>query len=337
MQCPKCKLEISEDSKFCPNCGVEISKYRKESIDTNPKILNVKSDMKKRYDYYLSLKIDPKVIERDKQIGKNKYLRYNSAEYKSETTNSDDSGCLTIFVFIAFIGWAICHLLDIECPFGILFVVSTIISGVYFIMYELISSSSQSQEVVDILKELKNRVDEHNKNFITTTASKLLEENGVTHISKEIMLTRTIDRIEKIVVDESSSTFLLVDVNCTCPTSRTYTQKALFSEILRYAFLDKSTSTQTATSKTSSNSGKALGGAVVSKLLVDDATAGAVIGGSGGRVTETTYKTTVNRKYQITIYLNRLEDSVITIITSSGNATNEIIATLEYILNKKGK
>lgn len=27
MQCPKCSLEISEDSKFCPNCGVNIFEY----------------------------------------------------------------------------------------------------------------------------------------------------------------------------------------------------------------------------------------------------------------------------------------------------------------------
>lgn len=38
-------------------------------------------------------------------------------------------------------------------------------------------------------------------------------------------------------------------------------------------------------------------------------------------------------KNQITIYLNRLQDSVLTINLTSGNTTNEIISTLEYILN----
>ena len=109
--------------------------------------------------------------------------------------------------------------------------------------------------------------------------------------------------------------------------------QANYSEILRYSFLDKSTSTQVATSTTSSNSGKALGGAIASQVLIGNATAGAVIGGSGQRTTETTYKTKVNNKYQITIYLNRLQDSVLTINLTSGNTTNEIISTLEYILN----
>jgi hypothetical protein len=167
--------------------------------------------------------------------------------------------------------------------------------------------------------------------------AKLLDENGVKHVDKEIMLTRIMGHVHKIVIDEASSIFLLLDLNCDCPNPVITTQKALFSEILRYNFLDNSTQTQSSTSKTSSNSGKALGGAVVSKLLINDAAAGAVIGGSGERVTETTYKTTINHKFQITIYLNKLEDSIITINTTSSDITNEIIATLEYILNKEGR
>lgn len=336
MQCPKCNLEISEDSKFCPNCGVEISKCEKESLEPKLESSIVKSDAEKKYDYYRLLNIDSKIIERDKQIGENKYLRYNPAEYKAEISNSDTIGCNAILTFIVLLisSWFICAIQRIENAFRVSVTLSLIITVIY-IVYAL--ATLKPQDTVDILKKLKNRVDEHNKNFITSTASKLLEENGVETVSKEIMLTRTIDHIEKIVVDESSSTFLLVDVNCTCPTSRTFTQKALFSEILRYEVIDRTTQTQTATSTTSSNSGKALGGAVVSKLLINDAATGAVIGGSGKRTTQTTYKTTTHEYYNLNIYLNRLEDSIIRINTSSRNNISEIVSVLEFILNNKGE
>jgi hypothetical protein len=329
MRCPKCNLEIPDGAKFCPCCGVYISKYLEEN-----KISEPKDEQEEKYNYYIkSLGIDKILIDRDRKVGSNEYLPYNKfIEYKAKESS-----------FSGFIGIAIV-ILSIDIPFiyfsvagGYGLPVLAIVIFLITITFTWIFCSSELEkhnESINALKGLQCRVDEHNENFMATTLTKLLDENGVKHVDKEIMLTKTMGHVHKIVIDEVSSIFLLLDLNCDCSNPIITTQKALFSEILRYNFLDNSTQTQSSISKTSSNSGKALGGAVVSKLLINDATAGAVIGGSGERVTKTKSKTTINPNYQLTIYLNRLDNSVITINTTSGDIMNEIIATLEYILNK---
>lgn len=187
------------------------------------------------------------------------------------------------------------------------------------------------------LVELQKQIKEHNTNLFKNYINKTLKENNI-HVNKEIVLESSGYCKEKVLIDDENKTFNIVKF--TMPknmedSSSCSIKQAKYSEILRYSFIDKSTSTQVATSTTSSNSKKALSGAIVSDLLIGDATAGAVIGGSGARTTETTYKTKTINKYQITIYLNKLQDSVITINLESGNITNQIISTLEYILRNK--
>lgn len=35
MQCPKCKEEISDNSKFCSNCGINIKEYLEKLEEEN--------------------------------------------------------------------------------------------------------------------------------------------------------------------------------------------------------------------------------------------------------------------------------------------------------------
>ncbi len=221
-------------------------------------------------------------------------------------------------------------------PFALIFkalVCVIVIAIPYFIF-----TSNNYTDTSNAIDDLKNKIKAHNNTLFKNYIAKTLKENNIQNISKEIIIQSSNYCSEKVLIDDENKTFNIVKF--TMPknindTSSYSIQKAKYSEILRYSFLDKSTSTQVATSTTSSNSKKALGGAIVSDLLIGDATAGAVIGGSGARTTETTYKTKIINKYQITIYLNKLQDSVITINLESGNITNQIISTLEYILRNK--
>ena len=74
---------------------------------------------------------------------------------------------------------------------------------------------------------------------------------------------------------------------------------------------------------------------ILGDLLIGNSTTGAIIGGSGKRTTETTYKTSVKNDYQIVIYLNSLDCSTITINTPYRNKVNDIISLLEYILHNR--
>ena len=196
----------------------------------------------------------------------------------------------------------------------------------------------ERNEIEKTINDLEEQIKNHNANLFNNYIVNKLKEYNIQNISKEIVLQASYNSCEKILIDDENKTFNLVKFTMpkNMEDSSSFSIKQVkYSEILRYVFLDKSTTTQVATSTTSSNSKKAIGGAVATKLLIGDATAGAVIGGSGARTTETTYKTKKIRKYQITIYLNKLEDSLITINLESGNITNQIISTLEYILRNK--
>lgn len=54
-------------------------------------------------------------------------------------------------------------------------------------------------------------------------------------------------------------------------------QKVDYKNIIKYELIDNSTTSQIATSITSSNAGKALGGAIISDLLIGNSTTGAII------------------------------------------------------------
>ena len=208
------------------------------------------------------------------------------------------------------------------------------ISAIIFAIKTL-QENSNTKEFQDKITNLQKDIVEHNKNVYTYLLMSELEKYEVSNLTKEATLYYN-DYIkeEKVGVNDTEKylAYYEFDLNIYNGKTSAIVQNAYYKDIIKYELIDKSTTTQTATSVTSSNSGKAIGGAIVTGLLMDVATTSAIIGGSGGRKTETKYKTSVEEAYQIIIYLNSLENSTITINTKYRNKVNDIVAMLEYIL-----
>lgn len=199
---------------------------------------------------------------------------------------------------------------------------------------------SISQELKEKVQNLQEKVEKHNKEVYNYALKAMLDEKGVRKLRQEITLSQWwyvseekfgVDNDEKAIIYYKFS--FQASTNSASPSS--FIKKVPYKDIIKYEVIDNSTTTQTSTSITSSNSGKALRGAILSDLLVDNATVGAIIGGSGARITETTYKTTVKNSFQIVIYLNSLEDSTITINTTNKDRLKGIVSILEYALRNQ--
>lgn len=187
-------------------------------------------------------------------------------------------------------------------------------------------------------KTLKKKIDEHNKNVYDNLLKSELMANEIDNLTKEISIYHWDFAQEEVLgVNNDNKYLAYYKLGFNSSTSKFYgiIQKVDYNNIIKYELIDNSTTSQTATSITSSNAGKAFGGAIATGLLLDDATTGAIIGSSGQRKTETTFKTTVKNSYQIVIYLNSLENSTITINTTYRNKVNEIVSILEYILRNQ--
>lgn len=176
------------------------------------------------------------------------------------------------------------------------------------------------------LNDLKNNIFFHNNNY--NLNQKFIEKYGM--YNKELFTRSTKFSIEKIFIYDEQKKFYYVRLfwNKKYHIETPTIIFCDFSDILRYEFVDKTSSKTTATSTTESNSGKALGGA----LLLGET--GAIIGAAGERRTETEYKTEYKYSYDINIFLNRLNDAIIKVNTNSRNIASEIISVLEYILKQ---
>lgn len=270
---------------------------------------------------------------------------------------------ITLFCILAVISiiiWFIwCSQNDFE-------VISSIGKAILLIIITFAGSSMPTQSETNELQRKKDCLKEKNKQYVLKITDEILYQNGFTNISKEIVillkapeespdLTPLIEDektsmedirkfakqfetyyIKKLVIEEEKNLIGYIDYKIieTTGEESSHISTAKYNEILSYDIIDKTTSTQIATSKTSSNSGKAIGGAIVSNLLFGNATVGAVVGGSGARTTETITKTNKEELYQINIYVNNLHNSIIKIETSDRNVISEIVAVLEIIMNK---
>lgn len=187
-------------------------------------------------------------------------------------------------------------------------------------------------------KTLKKKIDEHNQNVYDNLLQLELTANEIDNFTKKISL-RHLDFVKDEVLgvndDDKYLAYYNLEFNSSTSKFAGTVQKIEYCNIIKYELIDNSTTSQTATSVTSSNAGKALGGAIISDLLVGNSATGAIIGGSGQRKTETTFKNSVKNSYQIVIYLNSLENSTITINTKYRNKVNDIISILEYILRNQ--
>lgn len=196
----------------------------------------------------------------------------------------------------------------------------------------------ETDDFVDRAKMLKEKIDKHNQNIYDNLLKSELTANGIDNFTKEISLHHwdfVKDEVLGVNDDDKYLAYYNLEFNSLTCKFAGIVQKVEYCNIIKYELIDNSTTSQTATSITSSNTGKALGGAIISDLLVGNSATGAIIGGSGQRKTETTFKNSVKNFYQIVIYLNSLENSTITINTKYRNKVNDIISILEYILRNQ--
>lgn len=197
---------------------------------------------------------------------------------------------------------------------------------------------SVSNEFIQKASNIQKLVVEHNKKVYNNLMKSELNRHGINNFTREVSIYHfDFVKDESIGINDDEKYFAYYKFSLDYSTGKPVSniKKFNYKDLIRYDLIDNSTTTQTATSITKSNAGKALGGAAIAGLLFNNATAGAIIGGSGQRKTETTFKTSVKNSYQIVIYLNSLEDPIITINTGSRNKVNEIISMLEYILRNQ--
>ena len=280
--------------------------------------------------------VEMKIIE-DK-LNTHEYITFDKSDFKISNSRAWKEAIFNYFLVLIG-GTLILMIFDTVINKNILGIINMLIqiSAIIFAIKTL-QENSYTKEFQDKITNLQKDVVEHNKNVYTYLLMSELEKYEISNLTKEVVLYYN-DYIkeEKVGVNDTEKYLAYYIFNLYIYNGKTSAtiQKAYYKDIIKYELIDKSTTTQTATSVTSSNSGKAIGGAIVTGLLMDDTTTGAIIGGSGGRKTETKYKTSVEESYQIIIYLNSLENSTITINTKYRNKVNDIVAMLEYILRNQ--
>lgn len=193
------------------------------------------------------------------------------------------------------------------------------------------------KDLIEKAKDIKQKIMKHNEIVFNKLFTSELHKKGICELTKEIEIYKISRTKEAIGVNNNEKylAYYRFMLNSSTGEISATVQKINYDDFIKYEFIDNSTTTQTATSLSSSNSKKAIGGAIATGLLIGDTATGAIIGGSGQRKTETTFKTSVKNSYQIVIYLNSLEDSIITINIGSKDKVNEIISILEYILRNQ--
>lgn len=186
------------------------------------------------------------------------------------------------------------------------------------------------------LVKLEQNLKTHNKNYyLKTFVEKVL--NNLGNISKDVTIHDFDNGCYKLIINDETKQihFVQLSWDLTKQNVNELIRSYNYSDILKYEITDNSTSEQFATSVTDSNIDNALLGAAVSKVLVKDPTVGAIIGSNAKRVTNTTFTTVKTLNYQIDIFLNKLDNSIISIETPFKPVINNIVSALEFIINNK--
>lgn len=324
MNCPKCNVEISENAKFCHNCGCNLEQSTNGEVNINNAHISK----------HQSLSEFNKNLENSKE-----FIKYNPYDYRVVNKENTEDFRFTVWSFS--ISLVIVLLLAISgLTFGAGVIVFLLLWGIsYGIISSIFAEPKSSQLPMQTkLSEMRTNLDEHNMQILKNRIVDIYSENGFGTISKEIILDdirRFTYSSQTIIVDDVVKNFGYFTLHFNSYSGKCDKEEiksCQYKDIIRYEVIDKTTSTQIASSQTSSNVGKAIGGAIVSELITGEAVSGAVIGSSGGRNSKTTYKTTKKENYDVILYLNRLNDSIITINTNDREKLSEIISVLEYIL-----
>lgn len=324
MNCPKCNADISENAKFCNNCGCKLEQSTNDEVNINSVQISK----------HQSLSEFNKNLENSKE-----FIKYNPYDYRVVNKENTEDFRFTVWSFS--ISLIIILLLAISgLTFGVGVIVFLLLWGIsYGIISSIFAEPKSSQLSMQTkLSKMRADLDEHNMQILKNRIVDIYLENGFETISKEIILDdirRFTYFSQTIIVDDVVKNFGYFTLHFNSYSGQCDKEEiksCQYKDIIRYEVIDKTTSTQIASSQTSSNVGKAIGGAIVSELITGEAVSGAVIGSSGGRNTKTTYKTTKKENYDVILYLNRLNDSIITINTNDREELSEIISVLEYIL-----
>lgn len=286
-----------------------------------------------------------------------KFTIIDENDYISSTANTL-FGILATISIIVWVIWSKQN--DFE-------IISSIFKAIFLIFITHYGSTIPTAGETEELNRKKELLQKQNKQYVLNKTNEILYKNGFKNLSKEIIVNfkdigegtdytsligderytkKDFEAFDeefktyynnKFIINDIDKIFGYIhyEINETNGNEKYYLNTATYNELLDYEVIDKTTLTQIATSKTSSNSGKAIGGAIVSNLLFGNATVGAVVGGSGARTTETTTKTNKDENYQINIYVNNLQNSIIKIETTSREVISEIISILEIIISQK--
>lgn len=185
---------------------------------------------------------------------------------------------------------------------------------------------------------LKEKGYQHNVQLFKQKYNEYVNAYGV--VTKMVICKELPENIEKLLVYDDKKELLYVNMifDKFLATTKHEIISCSYNEVLRYELIDKTTSQLIGNSSTtSSNVGKAIGGAIATRLLFGNGTIGAIIGSSGKKNTNTTYQTKTTEKYILNIYLNKLDNSIIKIETDNRNIISNIISIVEYIINSKNK
>ncbi len=276
------------------------------------------------------------------KISSNEYIPIDSIFFPKNNDKAWENA-ICLFFGIGIIGFII-FILSIILGDGsdnnfIISVIAFLGTPVFALIMAIIAFKNNSipEDLIKKAKNIELKIKKHNEVIFDKLLTSELNKKGIIELTKEIEICKIACTKEAIGVNDNENylAYYKFRLNSSTGEISATVQKIDYSDLIKYEFIDNSTVTQTATSLSSSNSKKAIGGAITTGLLIGDTATGAIIGGSGQRKTETTFKTSVKNSYQIVIYLNSLEDSIITINTGSRNKINEIISMLEYILRNQ--
>lgn len=274
----------------------------------------------------------------EEKLNTHEYITYKTSDFRITNSRAWKKSIIKYFLVILAGGIVATLFNSTDNEF---FIFLTQILAIW-VAIKTFKEHSVSQEFKEKVQNLEEKVEKHNKEVYNYALKAMLEEKGVSKLRQEITLSQWwYVSEEKFGVDNDKKAIVYYKFSFQASTGGaspfSFIKKVPYKDIIEYEVIDNSTTSQTSTSITSSNSGKALGGAILSDLLAANATVGAIIGGSGARVTETTYKTTVKNSFQIIIYLNSLEDSTITINTPDRDRLKGIVSILEYVLRNQNK
>lgn len=260
----------------------------------------------------------------------------DNSEQKFIPLSSEDFENKYDFIFVC--SFAISALLVLLFPFivanigiaiyGFVFVASIITTAI------VCNLKNEEQQRIE---DKKFQIKKQNKSLFAAYVKNLIKKQ-VGENAKIICIVEKSEMCIQAGISDDTKKFVYIKsiFNANSATTKDDINICNYNDILKYELIDNSTSQLiSSSSTTNSNAGKAVLGAVAGGILFGEAGAGAVVGASGKRTTQTQYETKITNKYTLNIFINKLNDSIISLTTQDRDKISEVISLLEYALNNK--